>query len=201
MEYVFYCYGNSRTRKMTKDSVKKNSVMDDDVREALFRIQVQESGEGQLSHCIEIYKLYVASADGVSTRRQAANSFFLTLNTAILALLGYAKPSFWQPMGRLTVLATLAGMVLCYTWYRLILSYRGLNSGKFKVIHMIEAKLPLAPYDAEWKAIGSGKDPKKYRPFTHVELWIPWVFMAIYVVGVITFTPWKELCVVFGISW
>lgn len=185
---------------MTKDFVKKNSTADDDVRKTLLRIPEQECGEHYLSYCIEIYKLYVASADGVSTRRQAANSFFLTLNTAILAFLGYVKPSFWQPIGRLTVLATLAGIVLCYTWYRLILSYKGLNSGKFKVIHMIEAKLPIAPYDAEWKAIGSGIDAKKYKPFTHVELWIPWVFMAIYLVGVISFVPWKELGLVFGIA-
>lgn len=184
---------------MSKKAAKITSFEDQDTREALFRATPDECGESYLPHCIEIYKLYVSSAEGVSTRRQTANSFFLTLNTAILAFLGYVKPSLGQSIGRLTILATLAGIVLCYIWYRLILSYKGLNSGKFKVIHMIEARLPIAPFDAEWKAIGSGKDPKKYKPFTHVEVWIPWVFMAIYIVGVVTFTPWRDLCTFFGI--
>jgi hypothetical protein len=184
---------------MSKKAAKITSAEDQDTREALFKATPDDGGESYLPHCIEIYKLYVSSAEGVSTRRQTANSFFLTLNTAILAFLGYVKPSFGQSIGRLTILATIAGIVLCYIWYRLILSYKGLNSGKFKVIHMIEARLPIAPFNAEWKAIGSGKDPKKYKPFTHVEVLIPWVFMAIYIVGVITFTPWRDLCTFFGI--
>lgn len=184
---------------MNKKDAKTPFIEDRDARDVLFRAAADECGENYLPCCIEIYKLYVSSAEGVSTRRQTANSFFLTLNTAILAFLGYVKPSLGQSIGRLTILATLAGIILCYVWYRLMLSYKGLNSGKFKVIHMIEAKLPLAPFDAEWKTIGSGKDPKKYKPFTHVELWIPWVFMAVYIVGIITFTPWRNLCIVLGI--
>jgi hypothetical protein len=100
----------------------------DKTQEVLFRKSPDEYGERYRSDYIEIYKLYVTSADSISTRRQTANSFFLTLNTALLAFLGYAKPSITQPIGRLTLLATLAGIVLCYTWFRLILSYKGLNS-------------------------------------------------------------------------
>jgi hypothetical protein len=132
----------------------------DKTQEVLFRKSPDEYGERYRSDYIEIYKLYVTSADSISTRRQTANSFFLTLNTALLAFLGYAKPSITQPIGRLTLLATLAGIVLCYTWFRLILSYKGLNSGKFKVVHLIEKNLPSAPYDAEWEAIGRGEESK-----------------------------------------
>jgi len=170
------------------------------IEEVLFRVSPEDYGDRYRSDYLEIYKLYVASADNTSSRRQAANSFFLTLNTAILAFLGYVKPSFGQEIGRLTILATLAGMVLCYIWYRLILSYKGLNSGKFEVIHRIERQLPISPYDAEWEAIGRGKDPKKYKPFTHIEIWVPWVFVTIYIIGLITFTPWKELCTVLNIA-
>ena len=40
----------------------------------------------------------------------------------------------------------------------------------------MEQHLPLAPYDAEWEAVGRGEDSKLYKPFTHVEMVIPWYF-------------------------
>ncbi|MFC1610112.1 hypothetical protein ACFL6C_04090 [Myxococcota bacterium] len=41
---------------------------------------------------------------------------------------------------------------------------------------------PASPYwSAEWKALGEGKDSKLYKPLTHVEMWVPAWFAAIYV--------------------
>jgi len=162
-------------------------LTDDNVSKILFRKSPEEYGDRYYADYVEIYKLYVASADSISGRRQLANSFFLTLNTALLAFLGYTKPSFAQPISRLSLLVAIAGIVLCYTWYRLIRSYKGLNSGKFKVIHLIEKNLPIAPYDAEWEAVGRGNDPKKYKPFTHIELYVPWVFVVIYGIVLLVF--------------
>jgi hypothetical protein len=45
---------------------------------------------------------------------------------------------------------------------------------------MIEQLLPLAPYDAEWEAVGRGKDKKLYLPFTHVEIFVTWVFVILH---------------------
>jgi hypothetical protein len=141
-----------------------------------------EYGESYRDHVIEIYKMYVEMADKISERRQSANSFFLTLNSAIVALVGYVNLSqgstptpssfFW--------LVAISGMVLSFLWYRLIRSYKDINSGKFKVIHVIEQQLPLRPYDAEWTALGRGEDPKLYLPFTHIEIYVPWVFFLIH---------------------
>lgn len=142
----------------------------------------EEYGGSYRTHILEIYKLYVKMTDNISERRQSANSFFLTLNSAIVALVGYvnlsqsslsgAKSFFW--------LVAVSGMVLSFLWYRLIRSYRDINSGKFKVIHAIESQLPIRPYDAEWTALGSGKEPKLYLPFTHIEIFVPWIFFAIH---------------------
>ena len=38
---------------------------------------------------IDQYKLYVEMADRVSSRRAAANTYFLSLNTAVVALVSY----------------------------------------------------------------------------------------------------------------
>src|SRR5574341_673563 len=124
------------------------------------------SNEKLQSHLVEQYKLYVEMADRISARRQTANSYFLTVNTALLSFVGYLTTK--ETSDYLWLLG-IAGLSLCYLWYRLIRSYRDLNSAKFSVIHAIEKRLPLSPYEAEWEAMGRGKDPKRYKPFTHIE--------------------------------
>jgi hypothetical protein len=128
-------------------------------------------------------------ADKISERRQSANNFFLTVNTVLIAFLGLvASPDVGgnpglvagPPLPWVLVVAA-SGVVLCYSWYRLVRSYKDLNSGKFKVVHAIESRLPASPYDAEWDAVGRGEDKNLYLPFTHVEIRIPWVFATLYV--------------------
>jgi hypothetical protein len=175
---------------MMKETVDSNSAKTD----SLFRVQEQEYGSNYPAHYMDIYKLYVDMADKVSTRRQTANSFFLTLNTGIIAFVSYlhageakicVPESYW--------VISLAGMALCYMWYRLIRSYKGLNSGKFKIIHQIEQRLPLAPFDAEWEVLGRGKKRSSYLPFTRVEMAVPWVFFLLHVLVCYRCFPWLLL--------
>lgn len=145
-------------------------------------VSEKDYGEKYHDHIIEIYKLYVEMADKISERRQSANSFFLTLNSAIVALIGYVNYSrgtmpitssfFW--------LVAIAGMVLSLLWYRLICSYKDINTGKFKVVHAMEQRLPLRPFEAEWTAVGKGETYKLYLPFTRIEIYVPWVFFALH---------------------
>jgi plasmid replication initiation protein len=117
---------------------------------AMFSNQ-DKYGENYKSHLLEQYKLYVEMADKISERRQSANSFFLSVNTVIVGLTTYftlcgiscSSIILFSPI-------SMAGLVICYMWYRLVRSYRDLNTAKFKVIHEIEQQLPLAPYDLEW---------------------------------------------------
>lgn len=154
----------------------------------LIGVPQKDYGTDYHAHVLEMYKLYVEMADKISERRQTGNSFFLTLNSAIVALVGYINLSsdeLPQNAGSLFWLVPVAGMILCYLWYRLIHSYKDINSGKFKVVHAIEKLLPLRPYDAEWTALGRGDDPKLYLPFTQTEMLVPWVFFAIHLVVVV----------------
>ena len=57
------------------------------------------------------------------------------------------------------------------------MSYKGLNTTKFAVIHELEAYLPAALFQHEWHLCGYG-DPKKHRPVTHSEQWIPVLFQV-----------------------
>jgi len=129
-------------------------------------------------HVLEQYKLYVEMADRISARRSTANTFFLTLNTLVVGALSVCAEQF----SRLSVIVLcIAAIVLCYVWKRLIDSYRQLNTAKYTVIGEFEKRLPASPYwSAEWNALGEGKDPKKYKPLTAVEKWVPIIFMCLY---------------------
>ncbi len=151
------------------------------IEKALFKTQKSDYNTDYSTHYIEQYKLYVEMADRISARRQSANSFFLSVNTAIVVLIGYIQLDQTRSSNQLLYfLVSVAGMILCYTWYRLIRSYKDLNLGKFKVIHALEQKLPVAPYDAEWESLERGKNPKLYLPFTRVEMIVPWVFFLLH---------------------
>jgi hypothetical protein len=149
----------------------------------LFKVKQNSYGNKYQDHYLDIYKMYLESVDKISDRRQSANSFFLSVNTGIIGLVGYLQsdavasslsPTFY-------LLISSAGMLICYAWYRLVVSYRQLNSGKFKVIHEIEQRLPISPYDAEWDALGRGQKPDKYLPFTHIEKFVPQIFGGLHV--------------------
>lgn len=153
----------------------------------------QETKEqANISIVIEQYKLYVEMADRISSRRLTANSFFLSINTALVALTSYINNISNSSLLSSSLLISLAGMILCYMWYRLIRSYKDLNTAKFKVIHNMEKMLPFNPYDAEWIEVGEGKNKKKYLPFTNIEMRVPWVFLLIHAVVFCTNLPWCQ---------
>src|SRR5947208_1921235 len=134
---------------------------EEDLRRDLKGVPKDVYGGEYTSHLLEQYKLYVQMADKISERRQSANTFFLTINTALVAMLGIVWPPTEQiirPVWYLIV--SMAGLALCFSWYRLLRSYRDLNSSKFRVVHAIEQLLPIRPYDAEWTSVGRGADRK-----------------------------------------
>jgi len=141
----------------------------------------EDYGATYADDVLQIYRMCVESADKTSARRERANSYFLTLNSALVALAGYLTSVAGPEIPALVhVPVGLAGIVLSYLWYRLIRSYQGLNTAKFKVVHHIEQQLPLRPYNAEWEAVGRGTNPKLYLPVTRIERVVPWVFMVLH---------------------
>src|SRR5580658_2841053 len=116
----------------------------EDLSRMLFVSASDKYGDKYIEHLLEQYKIYLTGIEKISDRRQKANEFFLALNAALVTILGFviAKQSQGDHIPIVT-LAAVAGMLICYLWYRMVRSYKGLNEGKFKVIHMIEARLPL----------------------------------------------------------
>lgn len=138
--------------------------------------------EGYATALVDQYKLYVETADRISGRRSVANTFFLTLNSAVFALVGVLLKD--RPEGSVwwLVFPLVALVGQCVAWYWLLRSYRQLSAAKYTVIGAIETRLPVSSYwSAEWKALGEGKVRSRYLPLTHLEQWIPALFGVTYV--------------------
>lgn len=124
---------------------------------------------------LTIYRDYVASADSISARRTAANSFFVTINTALLGVRGY----FDVKSDETVIVLAIVGILISLVWYRMIESYKTLNGSKFRVIQMMERQLPLAPYTAEEYVQKSS--PKAHRALSSVEAYVPMLFALLHV--------------------
>jgi len=108
---------------------------------------------------LELYKTAVEMADRLSARRAGANTFFLTLNTALAAVVGIVSsarksppngdvPSF-DPFG--LAVTAIAGIIFALVWWLLLRYYRRLSKAKWDVINTLEQMLPAHPFTDEWK--------------------------------------------------
>lgn len=135
-------------------------------------------------HILEQYKLYVDMTDKISSRRDIANTFFLTLNGIVLSFVSLAiDKKFYLSEQKSFLIFPLAFLwVLCFFWNRLINSYRQLCGAKYHVIGELETRLPASPYrKAEWEVLlKHGCDKGSYWPLTQVEAIIPSVFAISY---------------------
>lgn len=156
---------------------------------------------------LELYKTAVEMADRVSSRRSGANTFFLTVNTTLAAIVGIVSatrkvsphdnlPTF-DAFG--LIVTAIAGIVLSFVWWMLLRYYRRLNSAKWDVINLLEKRLPVQPFTEEWRILHPDESTtkenviklpfwdrvkirSKHREATIVEQVIPFVFMIIYFV-------------------
>ena len=150
----------------------------------LFTVREKDYGDKYKAHLLEQYKLCVSMADKNSSRRAAANNFFLSLNTLLITIIGILSnlgSDFIKVNLGWVVLAALAGVMFCWIWRANIGCYRALNEAKFKVINAIEQKLPVSAFESEWNCLNQKDARVKYPQLTKLEMRIPIIFMAIYI--------------------
>ena len=151
---------------------------------------------------LEIYKLAVEMADRVSARRINANTFFLSINTALLTLMGFAYEKFTGNTGVILTSISIAGVILSSTWLSLIRSYKRLNRAKFTVINELEKELPFQYFTDEWKSLKqqtSGESLKglrqrwlkfkdRYTELTNIETIVPITMIVVFLLVVVAVT-------------
>lgn len=143
-----------------------------------------KSKELYQNHLLEQYKMYVEMADRISSRRNLANVFFLSLNTTLITVIGIALEKMTLKLSfEITLMLIISFECVCVVWWWLLRSYRNLNSAKYKVIGNLEKQLPSSPYwSAEWHELGEGKSLRKYLPLSFLEQFIPIIFFIFYLV-------------------
>ena len=136
-------------------------------------------GDGYQAHLLEQYKLFVESAQKVTDRRITTGNYLLTVNSFLLTVFGVASSQhlggFWL------AIIPVAGLLVSFTWYSLVVFYRNLGARKYKVIHELESFLPVAPFRCEWLSTHY-EEAKRRAGVTHLERVIPLTFAAIYLV-------------------
>lgn len=118
------------------------------------------------------YELMVNSAQQVTTWRQTTNGFYITFNTAILALLSGI-------LGTPDVSHSLLGVVgvaVSFFWYMHIDYFAKLNKAKFRVIGKMEDELTFKMYQDEQEYFNQ----EQCKNATWIEKCLVCVFILLY---------------------
>lgn len=97
-----------------------------------------------------------------------------------MGILGYLESKEMMEKPIMFILVPFVGIAICYTWYRMIYSYKTVKKAKYQVIHTVEKKLPLAMFETEWEILSKEKKKNRYRPLSAVEMYIPLIFVVLY---------------------
>ena len=146
----------------------------------------EEYGDKYQDHLLEQYKLFVATSQHTSDKRQDANNYLLTLNSSLVTLFVVFISTFGNHRWNALIPAT--GLIVCFIWWSLVDSYKDLNTAKFAVIHELENQLPVALFRHEWFVCGHNRKKRdkpvedRYIPLTHLERWVPVAFAGLYII-------------------
>ena len=159
--------------------MERDGLMSEQSNKGLVQYTKETYGDSFGTDLLEQYKLYVQSAEHVSTRRVASSRYLLTLNIALVTLYGIQSEGFVQ--GYWAILVPILGILVSGLWYQIIKSHRDLNDVKFQIIHQLEEHLPVALYAYEWQLAGEGHGTP-YSAVTDREKWIPIAFVVLHII-------------------
>jgi len=178
-------YMESTTEKKLNESIESELDINKKIEKSLFNDKyLLENNDENQKVLFEEYKLLLQTSEALVVRRQTMNTFFLTANGVLVTMLGLITGAKIESNYSYIYPCTLAivGSLLCLSWKNLVVSYGQLNKGKFAVLSKLEKHLPVSIFDAEWVALGTSKDKKKYKSFTQSEKKIPILFLGVYII-------------------
>lgn len=80
----------------------------------LFSKNEKDYGNDYKEHLFEQYKLYVESIEKTSDRRQHANNYFITINTALISLIGLSfQIKIFENLSFVKSILALVGIIVC----------------------------------------------------------------------------------------
>lgn len=167
------------------------------IEDVITRIQDYEKGKYAVfnkdaekrapTEIMEQYKLFLSTSENLVSRRQSVNNFYLTANAVLvsmIAAIGKVKEGDWMAFSWAVLLTSVIGIILSYSWGRLLEAYGTLNACKLKVINQIEESLPLSLFKAEWDVMSDKLNNRRYVSFTENEKRLPAIFIVLYLAAI-----------------
>jgi hypothetical protein len=101
--------------------------------------------EASKSDIAEQYKVYVGDLGNVGSRYATAQAFYLSVVSALLAILAIKENTFvtGDYLNWVTALICLFIAAVCWLWYRTLMFYGGLFKIKFDILRAMEAEAHL----------------------------------------------------------
>ena len=172
---------STMTMSEIKDRIYNFSNGYYDIFSQNFKSMDQEERSKHKNELLDQYKMFQKSSEDLVSRRQSVNSFYISVNSALVALMGIIMGIVESPSKCCIILfMSIVGIILDFSWINILDAYGTLNGAKMKVIGMMERQLPIALYDTEWRVMSDKLNNKKYVSFTDSEKRIPKIFAFVY---------------------
>lgn len=139
---------------------------------------------------LEIYQAYIGDLGNIGTRYATSNGFYLSVASALLAILAFAETG--KPLEGIAsgvgIAISLFGIVICWIWRTTIDYYGTLFGAKFQVLRSLEEQLPFGCFTVEWEHI------KGTTPLLKNERRVPFALGVLFVALAVAFVG-QALCV------
>ncbi len=131
------------------------------------------------------YKFFAKSTQFLTERRQSAHRVYLSVNTAIFAVMAFLIKDAKIEVTKL-VLANLplviVGILVCCAWLKFINQYKELINWRYGQLMGMEKTLKNSHrmYIKEWQDFFKPFSGKEKFGFSRLEAWLPKLFIALY---------------------
>jgi hypothetical protein len=128
---------------------------------------------------MDLYKAYLSDLGSVGARYSTANSFYMTVVTALLGVLALIQANKPFSDMRVEIVVTVAAfaVVICWIWRKTIDFYGDLFAAKFDVLREMEKQLPFQVFAAERQLLAD----RKAQWLLHNERRVP-LYLAVFFV-------------------
>ena len=136
---------------------------------------------------LEQYKSYVEDLGNIGTRQENSRKFYLSVASALLALLSVAgeQGHFQEVQRPVKIVVGVAGVSLCILWFFHMRSFGALYLAKFTVLKEMEVSLPFPIFKREWELL---KSDCRYMLLSYIDSKMPFIYSVLFVA--IIFFKW-----------
>lgn len=108
---------------------------------------------------MDLYKAYLSDLSSIGARYSTANSFYMTVVSALLGVLALIQANKPFSDMRVEIVVTVAAfaVVICWIWRKTIDFYGELFAAKFDVLREMEKQLPFQIFAVELQILRDRK--------------------------------------------